>query len=345
MNIESFPLIVGWELTLKCNLRCRHCGSAAGVPRPDELTLEESLSLCDQFPDLLVQEVDFTGGEPLLSPNWYQLAKRLEANNITVKILTNGLTLDFETVLRIRDAGITGIGFSLDGLEATHDTMRERDGLYEQVRKSLDIVSKAGIPVTVITTVCDQNVDELSDLHLILHQARVTNWQLQPLFKGGRASENTNLTLSELTLKRMGEFLKTSVLNSEKMGIKIEPADSFGYFMDDETGGAPWRGCPAGIVSCGITSDGKIKGCLSLPDNLVEGDLRVRDLWDIWFDPNSFSYSRNDITGDLGPNCRECVHAVQCRGGCTAMSYAYTGQFHNDCYCIWGFEHRPLKEL
>src|SRR5689334_17492757 len=57
MGFEGFPLIVGWELTLACNLRCRHCASSAGLPRDNELTIEESLAICDQFPPLLVQEV------------------------------------------------------------------------------------------------------------------------------------------------------------------------------------------------------------------------------------------------------------------------------------------------
>ena len=62
MGFESFPYVIGWELTLACNLRCRHCASSAGSPRGQELTLEESLAICDQFPALLVNEVIFTGG-------------------------------------------------------------------------------------------------------------------------------------------------------------------------------------------------------------------------------------------------------------------------------------------
>ena len=58
MTFDSFPLFVNWELTLACNLRCRHCGSSAGKKRPDELTTDEALAICDQLPALLVQEVD-----------------------------------------------------------------------------------------------------------------------------------------------------------------------------------------------------------------------------------------------------------------------------------------------
>ena len=94
-------------------------------------------------------------------------------------------------------------------------------------------------------------------------------------------------------------------------------------------------GCTAGLTTCGIMSDGKIKGCLSLPDNLVEGDLRTSDLWNIWFNPNAFAYTRKFAQTDMGPLCSRCLKWEQCRGGCSAMSYTSTGLFHNDPYCFY----------
>jgi len=116
--------------------------------------------------------------------------------------------------------------------------------------------------------------------------------------------------------------------------MKILPGDSYGYYTNLDTRIPPWRGCPAGLFSCGITSDGKIKGCLSLPDELTEGDLRRDDLWDIWFHPDSFAYTRRFTTESLGPHCVACTKAEQCQGGCSAMSYGSTGRFHNDPYCF-----------
>ena len=106
MSFEGFPFIIGWELTLACNLRCRHCGSSASQPRTNELTLEESLAVCDQFPELFVQEVNFTGGEPLLRPDWKRIATHLGKLGIKTKILTNGLTLNPDTVAKMKDVGI-----------------------------------------------------------------------------------------------------------------------------------------------------------------------------------------------------------------------------------------------
>jgi MoaA/NifB/PqqE/SkfB family radical SAM enzyme len=115
-TFECFPFIVGWEFTMACNLRCRHCGSSAGLPRAGELTTEEALRICDQFPALMVREVDFTGGEPLMRPDWPIVAGRIVELGITANILTNGLGLDAPLIAQMQDVGITGVGISLDGL-------------------------------------------------------------------------------------------------------------------------------------------------------------------------------------------------------------------------------------
>jgi len=127
MGFEGFPIVVGWELTLSCNLRCGHCASSAGLPRKEELSLAEALELCDQFPLLLVQEVDFTGGEPLLRTDWMEIAAHLRELQIPVRMVTNGLLLK-ENVPLLKESGIATVGVSLDGLENTHDFIRRRQG-------------------------------------------------------------------------------------------------------------------------------------------------------------------------------------------------------------------------
>jgi MoaA/NifB/PqqE/SkfB family radical SAM enzyme len=93
LTFEGFPLIIGWEFTLECNLRCGHCASSAERRRLKELTTREALDICDQFPSLLVQEVDFTGGEPMLRSDWIDVALHLKDIGIATRVLTNGLVL------------------------------------------------------------------------------------------------------------------------------------------------------------------------------------------------------------------------------------------------------------
>jgi radical SAM protein with 4Fe4S-binding SPASM domain len=338
MAFEGFPFIVGWELTLACNIHCRHCGSSASKARKQELTLKEALAICEQFPELLVQEVNFTGGEPLLHPHWQKIITHLAKLEIYTKILSNGLVLDPEMVDRISDAGIVGLGVSLDGMESTHDRIRDYPGLFGRALDGIEQARGMGLETTIITTVNALNVDELPALYQKLLSAGVQRWQVQPIFPLGRANETPELLLPKDTYMRLGDFVKKYGPKAMKAGLDIRPGDSFGYFTNRDTRSPKWRGCPAGILSCGITSDGKIKGCLSLPDEIIEGDLRENDLWTIWFHPDSFAYTRNYTPDALNGICKSCDRAAECKGGCSAMSYGSTGKFHGDPFCFYAIE-------
>jgi radical SAM protein with 4Fe4S-binding SPASM domain len=340
MGFEGFPFIVGWELTLACNLRCRHCGSSAGPPRAKELTLAESLAICDQFPALAVQEVDFTGGEPLLNPHWAEIAEHLAELGIRTKVLTNGVALAPQTVERIKEAGIRAVGVSIDGLERTHDYIRGRPGMF---RRSVDAVTRlanAGLSVTVITMANALNLKELPSLLALWREVGVRYWQIQPIAALGRSQAAAELQLSDEAYVELGRFVLEHRTKPETTRPTMIPADCLGYFSDIDVGDAAWKGCSAGIVSCGITSDGKIKGCLSLPADFVEGDLRRNDLWDIWFHSDSFAYTRRFSAERLGPFCEACDKGEQCRGGCSSMSFAATGRLHNDPFCFYGISRR-----
>ena len=334
-GFQQFPLIIGWELTLACNLRCGHCASTAGNSRKQELSLPEAINICDQFPDLLVQEVNFTGGEPLLCEYWPEIMAYLQKIEISTKVLTNGYALTRDLVQQLHDLGISGIGVSIDGLADKHDTLRGPAGLFDNIFDNIVHVQQLKIPLTIITTVTSQNLNALPQLLDFLISRGIQSWQMQPLFPLGRGEENDYLQLSNLDYLRFGDFIVNWKEKAKRQGLEIMLADSYGYYTDRDQRDPPWRGCPAGLYSCGITSDGKIKGCLSMPDQLIEGDLRENDLWEIWFDPQAFFYTRHFSPSKLGSNCRECEYAKDCQGGCSAMSYGCTGTFHNDPYCFF----------
>lgn len=331
---EGFPTVVGWELTLACNLRCRHCGSSAGEARPNELSLSESLAICDQLPELLTLEVVFTGGEPLMSRHWEPIALRLRELGIRVGIVTNGTTLTREIVSRLHNAGITALAVSIDGLEKTHDFIRGVPGLYALTVSKTQQAIAAGIEVTAITTVHSRNVAELEDMLLAMRSLGVRRWQLQPIFGLGRGRRNNDLLLRDDEYLMLGRFVQQWHPVACKWGLEVCPADGVGYFSDFDLPGPRWYGCSAGIMTCGIMSDGRVKGCLSWPDSMVEGNLRKDDLWDIWFRPGAFAQTRKFHEQDLGAKCKGCDVGEQCGGGCSAISYAETGQFHADPYCF-----------
>ena len=340
MSFEGFPFVVGWELTLACNLRCRHCASSAGVARDNELTLEEALAICDQFPALAVQEVNFTGGEPFRRRDWWHIAAYLAEKNITTRIVTNGLPLTPSNLAKMQDVGIATVGVSLDGLEATHDYIRGHPGIWRRVMSGIKRTLKAGIKVGVITAVNPRNLRELPAILSMLKSVGVSHWQLQPNLPQGRSGESSDLHLSEQDFVQLGVFFRDVQSAAREDGFTIVPADSLGYFTELDLVDPPWRGCSAGLYAVGITSDGKVKGCLTLPDEAIEGDLRQNDLWEIWFRDDAFAYTRQFSMDQMGTECQGCEMAEQCRGGCSSMSYVCTGCFHNDPYCFYGIQRR-----
>lgn len=333
-NFEGFPVIVGWELTLACNLRCGHCASSAGKARKNELSQEESLAICDQLPELLTLEVVFTGGEPLLSPNWEPIAFRLRELGLRAGMVTNGTLITPEMVKRLAGAGVTALAVSLDGDEKTHDMLRGVSGLYRRVVSGIERLVAAEFQVTVITTVHSGNVGALDQMLCSLRGTGVKRWQLQPIFNFGRTRESRGLILSDEDYLSLGRFVEHWHGVASGWGLELCPADGVGYFSDIHVPGPRWRGCSAGVMTCGIMSDGRIKGCLSWPDSLVEGDLRKDSMWDIWFRPGAFAETRHFHKQHLQGTCAGCEVGEECGGGCSATSIAATGKFHADPYCF-----------
>jgi radical SAM protein with 4Fe4S-binding SPASM domain len=334
-GFEGFPFNIGWELTLACNLRCNHCASSAGLPRPNELTTEEALGICDQFPALLVQQVDFTGGEPLLRKDWIAIALRLKDLGISTHMVTNGQCLVPETVALMKQANISTVGISLDGLEDTHDYIRGRPGSFKHVIRVINLLKQENIPTIVITTVNRANIYELPDIIHLLESLEIQRWRLQPLIPEGRATNFEELEIGNQEILELGDFIRKWIPEAARKDLQIICSDGLQYIVETEKNERQWRGCPAGWVTCGITSEGKVKGCLSLPDELIEGDLRKRDLWDIWFDSDSFAYSRVFSPEQIGSNCSACDKTENCKGGCSSSSYAATGHFHDDPCCFY----------
>jgi radical SAM protein with 4Fe4S-binding SPASM domain len=333
MPFEGLPIVIGLEITLSCNLHCRHCASSATTrARSNELSLKELTGICDQFPDLVVQEVDITGGEPLLRPEWFELTCHLQKLGIPSRMVSNGLLLK-KSASQLADSGIATVGISLDGLETTHDRIRERPGLFRQIVEGIEAALAAGVPIAVITAVNDTNIEELPALETFIRKIGIEHWQVQPTFSLGRARHG-ELTLSNETYLELGRFIQNRQGPTTSSTINLVPADGVGYYSNLDTRSCAWEGCSAGISSCGIMSDGHVKGCLSLPDRFIEGNLRDRELWDIWFDERSFAYTRNFTTAQLGENCKDCSHGDKCKGGCSVMSIASSGEFHNNPYCF-----------
>ena len=108
-----------------------------------------------------------------------------------------------------------------------------------------------------------------------------------------------------------------------------------GYYCEPPITKTPWKGCYAGRHLMGVDADGSIKGCLSLPREMIEGNIRTEKLRTIWEDPERFKYNRYFSPDMMEGFCKDCPKSDPCRGGCTVTAYASTGSKFNNPYCCY----------
>ncbi len=352
------PRNVVWELTLACNLNCRHCGSGAGAARPDEMSLDECLVVADDLATLGAELVTLSGGEPTLMRGWDVLAKRLADHGVLVNMVTNGVYRNRKTrdeiIARAKAAGMCNVGVSIDGRREIHDRIRGV-GTFNQSVDSIKAFTEAGIRVGVLTTINRWNYGQLEDVRKIAIDAGATLWRLQlgkPM--GNMAAEDLTISTDqyEALLPRLARLKRDKA-------IRLGVGDSIGYYgpHDRVLRGKGWRGrkeiwkgCQAGMHAIGIEADGGIKGCLSLQakngdhDPFREGNLREARLLDLWYRPGLFAFNRAFDPASLEGDCKTCRFAALCRGGARCVASAVTGDVKENPYCWYRIANRKREE-
>lgn len=341
------PINVTWELTLACNLRCKHCGSSAGKCRSNELSLERSLQLCEELKELGTKEVTLIGGEPLISDKWFPIAKKLNDLGIKVNFVSNGTIMTAEIMQMLKKARINNFGISIDGKKQTNDSIRGK-GVFDKIINTIKKLQENGIKVSIATTISRFNYADLEEIYQKLVELGVKVWQIQLAMPVGRMTSDS--MIDKAYLKNLVEFI---IRVNEEGRLRIFPGCNVGYFagleekyrVQKEENALPfWTGCYSGIFEMGIMSNGSIKGCLAMKDKFIEGNLNETPLKDIWNKKDAFTYNRKFQKSSLKGYCSECEFGEICRGGCPIISEAITGSTNNDPYCIERIEKEAVLQ-
>ncbi|MBN1947946.1 MAG: radical SAM protein [Bradymonadales bacterium] len=336
------PQYILWEITLACNLRCRHCAASAGRPRHDELTPEEALDLCDQMAGLKVPSVCLMGGEPLVRKDWVQIADRLRCHDIAVGLITNGWRFDNEAARQVEQLGICQVGVSLDAASAQlHDRLRNREGAHARALATIRRI--AALPLTyrtVITSVSRTNLPELEGIcELLVDIAPGFTWMVNITSCHDPDRFDPRDLIDEAGFLQLAEFIYRK--RRELRGrLNVTATHDMGYFSErfDDLHDFEWSGCVAGLETLGIRSNGDVTGCLVLDDTFLEGNLRDRSLAELWADPEGFSYNRQFTVDMLEGACRGCDLGARCRGGCRDHAVSFTGSRFHYPYCLHRLE-------
>lgn len=350
------PAYVVWELTLRCDHACTHCGSRASAPRERELTTPEALAVARDLAKQGAREVVLIGGEAYLHEGFLDVVRELVANDVRVALTTGGRGIDDALARAMKEAGVHRVSVSVDGLEETHDLMRNLRGSFASAMAAMSALASADISIASNININRLNHADLEALYEVLRVRGVRSWQIQLTAPLGRAADRPQMLLQPwdlLTLVPRIAALKTRAFGD---GVLISPGNNLGYFGPEEgllrsntPGGADhFRGCLAGRFVLGVESNGDVKGCPSLQSTeYVGGNVRERSLDEIWRTAPELAFTRDRDLSELWGYCGECAYASVCQGGCSFTAHAFFGKRGNNPYCYHRarvFDKRGLRE-
>jgi len=337
-----------WEITLKCNLACSHCGSRAGDERVEELSTAEALDLVRQLAEVGIQEVSLIGGEAFLRKDWLELAEAITKAGMACTMTTGGYGISEATAERMAHAGIKAVSVSVDGLEKTHNGLRGRPKSFQYCLETMKHLQAVDILVGCNTQLNRLSALELPELYTILRDAGMEAWQIQMTVPMGRAADHPEILFQPAELLEFYPVLARIVTKAFSEGVLVSSGNNIGYYGPYERlfrgGGDPkewtfWQGCQAGLAVLGIEADGAIKGCPSLPTSAYTGGhIRERTLHDIVENAPELTMNLNESTDHLWGFCATCDYAKVCKGGCSWTSHVFFDRRGNNPYC----HHRAL---
>lgn len=323
--------LIAWEVTRSCNLACKHCRAEAHPePYENELSTKEAKTLIDTFPDLGNPIIIFTGGDPMIRPDVYELIEYATSKGLRCVMSPNGTLINPESAEKIKNSGVQRCSISIDGADAlSHDTFRGVPGAFEASMRGIDLLKAQGVEFQINTTVTKSNLHSFKQIFELCESIDAAAWHIFLLVPMGRASSIKEEVITaqeyEEVLHWLYDFRKSTKMHLKATcaphyyRIMRQRAKEEGISVDMETFGmdSMTRGCLAGTGFCFISHVGQLQPCGYL--TLDCGNVRDTPLPELWKNTQWFTKFRDQ--SEYKEKCGVCEYHNVC-GGCRARAYA-----------------------
>jgi radical SAM protein with 4Fe4S-binding SPASM domain len=216
------PIVV-WNCTRKCNLRCLHCYSSAADKDPvDILTTEQSKSFIRDLADFSVPVILFSGGEPLLRQDIFELARFARELGLRTALSTNGTLITDKTAAKIRNAAFSEVGISLDGIGANNDRFRGKQGAYEKALRGIRNSISSGLRVSLRLTITPSNYMEIPAIFDLVEREGVDRVCFYHLAYVGRASGSAKDDLNHSQTRAVIDLICERTIDLYRRGLNKE---------------------------------------------------------------------------------------------------------------------------
>ena len=313
--IRRHPLNqIFWECTLRCDLKCRHCGSdcktkadSADMPVEDFLGVLRSIS---RKYDPQKVFVTISGGEPLMREDLEECGQRIYDMGFPWGIVTNALHLTPDRFHRMVDAGLHGVAVSLDGLEEDHNWMRGNNRSFKMVEQAISLLREEPLVIwDVVTCATERNIATLPIMRDWLIAHGVEEWRVIDVFPLGRAAADPQMILTDEHFRDLLDFIRDTQRNYPEISANYGCEGFVGEFELDVRPHSFF--CHAGITVAGILADGGISACTSIRSDYKQGNIYHDDFLDVW--ENKFQCYRDHSWMRQGV-CADCNVWRYCQG-------------------------------
>lgn len=358
-DFNKDPFIVIWELTRACQLKCLHCRAEAQYKRdPRELTFEEGKKLIDQIYEMNNPMLVFTGGDPLMRPDVFDIAKYAVKKGVRVSMTPSATpNVTKEAIEKAKEVGLSRWAFSLDGHNAEiHDHFRGTAGSFDLTMERIKYLHELEIPIQINTVISRYNVDYLEEMAKLVEDLECVLWSVFFLVPTGRGQESDMISpvehekvfrwLHDLSKRVKFDIKTTAAQHYRRVFIQQKMREAKGQvdeirYLDalteqgltgsiDGLGRAP-KGVNDGNGFVFISHIGDVYPSGLLP--IKAGNVREQPLAEIYRESPIFKDLRNP--DKYKGKCGVCEFRYVC-GGSRSRAYAMTGDYlESEPFCVY----------
>lgn len=337
------PVVI-WNLTRRCNLKCRHCYAVAADHHfPGELTSGEAFTVLDDLAQYRIPALILSGGEPLSRPDTLDIARRSKAHGLYTALSSNGTPIDDRTADEIAAIGFDYVGISLDGIGKTNDWFRGQYGAYDAALAGVRASLARGIKVGLRYTMTAENAEQLPDLLDVAMSEGVEKFYLSHLVYAGRGNKNrmddTNRAVTRAGLDLLLERAWSAIHSGHDFEIVTGNNDAdavyFLHWAERRFGSSAaahvrahleaWGGNSSGCGVANIDTQGIVH-----PDTYWSGysldsvrNRRFSEIWEDLSDPMLAGLRQKPRP--LKGRCGACSYRAVCGGNTRIRALQLTG--------------------
>jgi AdoMet-dependent heme synthase len=334
MGCIGYPGHPVWEVTTACNLTCIHCHAVSGKPDPNELSTDEGKRLIDQIAEVSgFRTLVYTGGEPLVRPDIFDLLKHSKEVGFANIIATNGTLINEDMAWKLKEYGVVCNAISIDASDPDiHNHVRNSPKAFDLALRAIEATKKAGILLQINTTAMEYNMENLSDLIDFVDKHNASIMLMYQLVAVGRGEKIEKATLKKSANENLSHLISQKQKHSRTLIEPVAGPQYWPYLLEKkgcENGlmlkfaEKVFHGCAAGRGFVYVKSNGDVWPCPFVEVNA--GNVRQKTFREIYEESTVFKNLRNR-ENMLKGLCGNCHYRTIC-GGCRGRAHAYSGDY------------------